>query len=198
MAKGILAPAALLSVALASTVFARADDGCEALKELVKTSVYASATEFVVDRPAVGMHTFGRGGAVGSTISGRQACGSTIEVTTRAFSESLASLNMPVSWNRQPLMDRGDYCLSHDLRQCYPSQSALFSSLSPNQLAFVHDAWKGVRDAVTAQMPYGPASDLSQFTSGSLDSALAQSLRESVDGPLYSSYQRFEHRRVRR
>ena len=191
MAKGTLASAALLSVALASTVSAHADDGCAVLKELVRTSVYASATEFAVDRRVAREHTVGRSGAVGSTVTGRQACGSTIEVTTKAFSESLASLNMPVGWNRQPPMDRGDYCLSHDLRQCYPSQSPLFPSLSPSELAFVHDAWKGVRNAVASQMPYGAASDLSQFTSGSLDSALAKNLRLSVDGPLYSSYQGF-------
>jgi hypothetical protein len=197
MAKGILATAALLSVAAVSTVPAHADSGCEVLKELVKTSVYASATEFAGDRPMLRVHTSGRSGAVGSILSGRQACGSTIEATTEAFSESLASLGMPVAWNHQPPMDRGDYCLSHDIRQCYPSQSPLFPSLSPNQLAFVHDAWKGVRDAVASQMPYGPASNLSQFTGGSLDSALGQNLRSSVDGPLYSSYQGFEGRRAR-
>ena len=198
MAKGIFATAALLAVAAASTVTARADDGCEVLRELVKASVHASATEFAVDRRVERVHTFGRGGAVGSTISGRQACGSTIEVATKAFSESLASLSMPVGWNGQPPMDRGDYCLSHDLRQCYPSQSPLFPSLSANQLAFVHDAWKGVRDAVASQMPYGPASNLSQFTGNSLDTALGKNLRTSVDGPLYSSYQGFEHRSARR
>lgn len=198
MAKGIFATAALFSVALASTISAHAEEGCVALKELVKSSVYASATEFAVERPTVPVHAFGRSGAVGSTISGRQACGSTIEVTTKAFSESLASLNMPVGWNRQPPMDSGDYCLSHDLRQCYPSQSPLSSSLGPNQLAFVHDAWKGVRDAVVSQMPYGSASNLSQFTAGSLDSALARKLGTLVDGPLYSSYQGLEHRRARR
>jgi hypothetical protein len=198
MAKGILATAALLSVAATSTVPARADSGCEVLKQLVKTSVYASATEFAVDRPSLRVQPLGRSGAVGSTLSGRQACGSTIEATTKAFSESLASLSMPVAWNRQPPMDRGDYCLSHDLRQCYPSQSPLFPSLSPNELAFVHDAWKGVRNAVALQMPYGTASGLSQFTSGSLDSALGQNLRLSVDGPLYLSYQGIGIRGARR
>ena len=188
MAKGILATAALLAVATAPTVRAQPDDGCEVLEELVKAGVHTSATEFAVDVPAVRVHTVGRGGAVGSTLIGRQACGSTIEVTTKAFSESLASLRMPVGWNGQHPMGRGDYCLSHDLRQCYPSQSPLFPSLSPNQLAFVHDAWKGVRDTVASQMPYGPASNLSHFTSGSLESALEKNLRLSVDGPLYSSY----------
>ena len=198
MAKGTLATAVLLSVAVASTISAHAEEGCEALEELVKASVHASATEFSFDRPNARVHAFGRSGAVGSIISGRQACGSTIEVTTKAFSESLASLNMPVGWNREPPMDSGDNCLSHDLRQCYPSQSPLFSLLNPNQLAFVHDAWKGVRDAVESQMPYGSASNLSQFTAGSLGSALAKKLGMSLDGPLYSSYQGFEHLRALR
>ena len=197
MAKGILATSTLLTFALSLPVPGHADGGCEVLKELVRNSVYVSATEFSFERPALRGLYPGRGGAVGSTTSGRQACGSTIEVTTKAFSETLASLNMPVGWGSEPPMDRGDYCLSHDLRQCYPSQSRLWS-LSPNQHAFVHDAWKGVREAVTSQMPYGPASDLSQFTSESLDSALTSYLRTSVDGPLYSSYQGYEVRRARR
>jgi hypothetical protein len=198
MAKGNLATAALLCISLASMVSAHADDGCEVLKELVRSSVHASATEFAIDRPVARIRAFGRSGAVGSTITGRQACASTIEVTTKAFSESLALLSMPVAWDRHPPMDRGDYCLSHDLRQCYPSQYQLFSSLSPNQSAFVHNAWKGVQEAVASQMPYGPASDLSLFTSDSLDSALAKNLRTTVDGPLYSSYQGFDVRRARR
>ena len=189
MAKRVSATAALLSIALTSTASAHADDGCVALEELVKTSVYASVSEFVVERITVRVHAFGRSGTVGSTMSGRQACGSTSEVTTKAFSESLASFRMSVGWNRQPAMDGGDYCLSPDLRQCYPS----LSSLSPEQLAFVRDAWMGVRNAVASQMPYGTASNLSQFTSGSLDAALAKNLRILIDARRHSSYQ---HRRA--
>lgn len=200
MAKAGFATAALLFVGLASTI-ARADgdNGCEVLEELVKASVYASTAKFAAERPMARASVFGRdGGAVGSILSGRQVCGSTIEVTTRAFSESLASLGMPIGWNRQLPTGRGHSCSGHDLRQCYPLQSPFFSALSPIQLAFVHDAWKGVREAVASQMPYGPASDLSRFTSGSLESALAGNLRTSVGGRLYSSYAGFEVRPARR
>jgi hypothetical protein len=201
MAKGIFASAAVLFVAFACTTGNAAgadDDGCEVLTELVRSGVHASATEFAIARPAARIHSSGRRGAVGSTLAGRQACANTAEVTTRAFSEALSALSMPVSWNREPPMDRGDYCLSHDLRQCYPSQYPLYAPLGPNQLAFVYDAWKGVRNAVASQMPFGTARGLSQFTPASLDTALSRNLQSSVDGPLYSSYQGSEADRRRR
>lgn len=178
MAKRIFAAAALTATLAAHAQPAGAEDGCELLKDLVRTRVHASAMEFSAYRSA---------GDVGSISSGRQTCADTARATTTAFSEALAALNMPVTWSSGP-MDRGDYCLSHDLRQCYPSQYPLQPSLPPNYVAFVYDSWSGVRKAVAAQMPFGTAAGLSEFTSGSLDTALSSSLTTSVDGPLYSSY----------
>jgi hypothetical protein len=189
MAKRTFASAGLLSIALAAAGGqpARADDGCEVLQELVKMSVHASAVEFRVDRPMQHPRSSERAGAVGSTISGPQFCGNTAQVTTRAFSQALGALNMPVTWDLGPVTP-GDYCLSHDLRQCYPSDHPFLPLLPPNRLAFVYRAWNGVRDAVASQMPFGTANGLSHFTSGSLDSALSSNLSASVDGPLYSNY----------
>lgn len=196
MAKGGYASAALLCVACACNM-ALADEGCEVLGELVRSSVFALATGSDGERPAAALHTVGRSGAVGSVVSGAQACGSTIEVVTRAFSDSLASLNLPVAWNRQPV-DRADHCLSRDLRRCYPSQYPLSSSPGPNQLAFVRDTWNGVRNAVASHMPYGTESGLSEFTLDSLDSALARHLLTPAHEPLYPSFQRFGGGQVRR
>jgi hypothetical protein len=189
MAKGILALAAIL--AATHTVEANAADGCTILEDLVKRSVHASATEYYPRQPARRVHSFARGGSVGSTVTGKQACPNTAEVTTRAFSRALAGLNMPISWNRRGPMNPGDYCLSGDLSQCYPSQYPLYPSMGPHQMAFVYDAWKGVRRAVAAQMPFGTAAGLAQFNPDSLEVALSSSLQTSVDGPLYSSYQGF-------
>jgi hypothetical protein len=200
MAKGTLAIAALLATV---TVTARPDNahagsGCDVLEELVKTSVHAAATEYHGNTPAVRLHSFGRTGSVGSITVGNHACPNTAEVTTRAFSQALAVLNMPVTWNGRGPMDPGDYCLSGDLSQCYPSQYPLHPSLPPHRLAFVFDAWKGVRSAIAAQMPFGTATGFAHFTSDSLEVALTSNLQSSVDGPLYSNYQGFDGVRTRR
>ena len=200
MAKGKFAIAAVLATAFgaANASTANAADGCDILEELVRKSVHASATEYRPDRPPTRLPSFGRAGSVGSTVSGNQACPNTAEVTTRAFSQALGALNMPITWNRRGPMDPGDYCLSGDLSQCYPSQYPLHPSLPPHQLAFVFDAWKGVRSAVAAQMPFGITTGLAQFTPDSLEVALSSSLQSSVDGPLYSNYQGFDGVRARR
>lgn len=172
---------------------ARAEDGCQVLEELVRDSVRASATEYGGAGHARGARLRGRAGAVGSTFTGRQVCANTSEVTTRAFGEALAALNMRVTWNRGP-MDPGDYCLSGDLSRCYPSHSPSLPAMSSNQLAFVYDAWKGVRSAVASQMPFGTAAGLSQFTPGSLDAALDSSLGVAMDRPPLPSNDRMSRR----
>ncbi|MEX2123196.1 MAG: hypothetical protein WD795_04850 [Woeseia sp.] len=186
MAKRTFASAGFLAVVLAAAHGqpASGDDGCAVLKELVESSVHAAATEFRADRHMIRARLSERAGSVGSTISGRQICDNTVEVTTRAFSRALGALNMPVSWSGGP-MDPGDYCWSGDLSQCYPSRDPFQSALPPRRVAFVHDAWKGVRNAVASQMPFGTTSGLSRFTSASLDSALSSNLDAFVDGPLY-------------
>jgi hypothetical protein len=85
-------------------------------------------------------------------------------------------------------MDPGDYCLSHDLSQCYPSQHPFSPSLPPIHVAFIYDAWTAVRKAVTSQMPFGTAIGVSQFIPESLDAVLSSSLEAYVDEPLYSTY----------
>jgi hypothetical protein len=86
-------------------------------------------------------------------------------------------------------MNPGDYCISRDLRECYPSQHPLNPSLPPSHVAFLDDAWAGVRKGIALQMPFGTATGVSQFTLESLDATLSSSLKSSVGGPLYSSYQ---------
>ena len=176
--------AAVFVTALGQT--AHAIDGCEVLRELVKASVH-TATDSRADHGTTFARWPEQSGAVGSTMSGRQLCASTAQVTSRAFGQALAAFNIAVTWNGKP-MDPGDTCRSHDLRQCHPSAYPLAPSPSPNQLAFVEYAWEGVRKAVASQMPYGTASGLAEFTSESLASAFSSNLNRSAEGPLYSRH----------
>jgi hypothetical protein len=197
MGRRTFASASLALLLATSAQTTRADDGCDVLKEKVRTNVYASATEFAADNLARGIASAGQTGAVGSTLSGSQTCISTAQATIRGFSEALAALNMPLIWTSGP-MNSGHYCLGHDLRQCYPSQHPLVPSLPPSHVAFIYDAWTGVRKGITSQMPFGTATGVSQFTLESLDAALSSSLKAYVDRPLYSSYQVFQDARTER
>jgi hypothetical protein len=161
-----------------------ANDGCAILQELVKTNVYASAMD-------VARNATGQTGAVGSTEGGRRTCGNSARATSEGFSEALANLGMPVTWTGAPTRP-GDHCHSHDLGQCYPLPHPFSASLPPSHVAFVYDAWTGIRKGVALQMPFGIASGIAQFTPESLNRALASSLNVYVAGPLYSSYQGFE------
>ena len=176
--------AAVFVTALGQT--AHASEGCEVLGELVKASVHTATGSLAGHRTTFARWSE-RGGGVGSTTSGRQLCASTAQVTSRAFSQALAALNISVTWNGRP-MDPGDFCRSHDLRHCHPSAYPLAPSPSPDQLSFVEYAWEGVRNAVTSQMPYGTASGLAEFTSESLATAFSSNLNRPPDVPLYSRH----------
>jgi hypothetical protein len=184
MAKRTFASAAFLAFLLAtSSQTVHADDGCDVLKEKVRTNVYASATEFARDNLVRRIDTSGQTGAVGSTLSGSQTCVNTAHATSRAFGEALATLGVAVMWTGSP-MNPGDYCLSHDLSQCYPSQHPFNPSLPPIHVAFIYHAWTAVRKAVTSQMPFGTATGVSQFTPESLDAVLSSSLKTYLAHPV--------------
>lgn len=195
MAKGKIATGVVLLLASIST-FAqpgRSDDGCALLGKLVRNSVHLAATQYGLERPRHRLAGGARAGIAAATP--RQVCSNTTEATTRAFRQALAGLNLQIRWNAP--MNPGDYCLSADLSQCYPGSES-GDRIAPNLLAFVYDAWNGVRHGVASQMPFGAASGVSQFTAASLDSALSSSLSRSVDGPLYSSYSNSGSGRSRR
>ena len=187
MANSAFRTATLLAAAFVTAPgqTAHGDEGCEVLGELVKVSVH-TATDSYADHRSTFARSPERSGAVGSTMSGRQLCASAAQVTSRAFGQALATLSISVTWNGKP-MDPGDYCRSHDLRECRPSAYPLAPSPSPNQLAFVEHAWEGIRNAVASQMPYGTASGLAEFTSESLASAISSNLNSS-EVPLYSRH----------
>lgn len=166
------------------------EDGCAALGELVAASVHVAATQYELSPAALEGRLRGtridHSGRVASRVAKGQACSATVEMVTRAFSRGMAGLNLPVSWNLPP--HPGDYCWSGDLSECYPSEDPTVPALPPGRLAFVYDAWNGVRRAVASRMPRGTGGRVSSFTEASLAEALSSNLDRSVDGPLYEAY----------
>lgn len=185
MAKGNIATglAALLAASVTLAQPARADDGCTTLESLVQQSVYRAATEYeaALPRSKVSLHA--------GVPAYRQACSRTVEVTTRAFARAMGDLGFSIGWFPPPPRP-GDYCWSGDLTQCYPDRPAGGPGIPPNQLAFVHDAWKGVRSAVISHMRQGSSSGVSTFTRESLEASLWSSLQLTVEEPLHLGYTR--------
>lgn len=186
MAKGKTAAGLVLLLAW-SVTFAqpeRARDGCPLLETLVQDSVQRAATGY---RPALRRDkaaSFFRGGAPVY----QQACLRTVEVTTGAFTRALAGLGIEIGWYPP---HPGDFCWSGDLSQCYPDRAPGGPGIPPNQLAFVYDAWKGVRHAVISHMQQGSAAGVSTFTAESLAASLRSHLQATVEGPLYLGYARY-------
>lgn len=154
------------------------NEDCDVLEKLVKRHVWLAATEIRI-RPAKRSLRLADTG-----LARRHICRRTPEVTTRAFGEALAALNMSIF--REP-PNTGDYCSSGDLDQCYPGRMPDQPHLPGTRLAFVYDAWQGVRDAVQAHVKAG-SGGVALFSGASLDAALNRSLAESVEGPLHARY----------
>lgn len=110
-----------------------------------------------------------------ATSGGRHTCNSTAAVASRAFTAAVGRLDVKLSWD-DGWIRPGDYCLSHYLDQCRPSQDPISPLPSPGDFAFVYKAWQGVTQAVASQMPYGSQGDLASFSDDSLERALRAEL----------------------
>jgi len=171
---------ALLALACAGTLAAPAqaqdvrDAGCVALGGVVSSSLYAAASgsggnSMLQYRPAPR--------ADGPSPS---QCGRTAAVASGAFTKTFGALGIDVHWRgRNEPMDPGDYCLSGDLSQCYPSINDRVAVGSVNS-QFVQKSWQGISAAISQAMPYGTASDLSYFFEVDLASSIALSLRATL------------------
>ena len=151
-------------------------DGCARLQGIVAAQITAVARGHAVQRAT------GTGG-IAKPADGPAYCGRTAQATTHAFGQAMYTLGIPVSWDDDsyPGIPPGDYCLSHDLSQCYPRTRDLIGGSTAMQLSFVHDAWKAVRNGVAAQMPYGVQSDMSVFEADTLAAVLQDGLRREID-----------------
>lgn len=174
------------------------DAGCSALAAAVKGSVHDAAVRTGSGAAPPARTARHRQGANRPALASRPvSCGRTAAVASAAFRDALAGLSMIVSWGDSGPMQPGDYCLSHDLAQCYPGTMEL-APLSASQHRFVQDAWQGVRAGIRQQMPFGTASDITWFRAGDLSATLAISLSATVERPgrrvhRQRSYSRYRH-----
>lgn len=174
------------------------DAGCLALAAAVKAGVHNAAARAGSGAvPPVRAVWHRQGANRPALAAGPVSCGRTAAVASAAFRDALAGLSMTVSWDDRGPMNPGDYCLSHDLAQCYPGTTNL-APLSASQHLFVHAAWQGVRAGIRQQMPFGTASDITWFRADDLSATLAISLSATVEQPgrrvrRQRSYARYRH-----
>lgn len=169
MTKRDLAALLLVSIATlaqASTSKAQGSfasgDGCALLADIVYAEVTAAAW-------------YGPGGLRPLHEEARErqitVCNQTTRTVSTAFTSAMISIGEPVRWDRMPI-DRGDFCLSVYLDQCYPDR---------NPLGSVGNTWSAVRSTVKQAMPNGIATDQSIFNIGTLRSALRFELDKETD-----------------
>lgn len=152
--------------------------GCAALATWVQAGVEAAAREHGPADLAYGS-AGGRGVQLTQLPAGRYTCGETAAVASRAFSAALRPMNLRLGWNGN-WMRPGDYCLSHDVGECYPSHDRFSPLPRPANFAFAHRTWARVTRALASQMPYGTGGDLASFSGASLETALSAELQTSL------------------
>lgn len=163
-------------------------DGCAKLARVVYAEVSAAAI-------------YGPGNAgpwvIDQGLGDIAVCAHVAKTVSQAFTAAMLSAGMEVSWYRDDFggpPDRGDFCLSGFLSQCYPNQSPplLNSSYGAND-ALVRNSWAVVSQAVMREM-YNPfSSDEVRFRDNDLKLRIGLSLR-SID----DRHHRYETRRDRR
>lgn len=161
-------------------------DGCATLAEQVRSSVSLALREYRRLEPARLSTRSQRRDFIEVTSGGQHLCGDTAAVASRAFTQALHGFDFRIAWNRD-WISPGDYCLSHDIGQCYPSGDP-FSPLPPNRdFAFVYKTWQGVTEALAAQMPYGTAGDLVNFSDGLLATSLATQSSQTLRAVMHAN-----------
>lgn len=124
--------------------------------------------------------------SAGGTAYAPVACASTTETVSAGFHAGLRRVAINIGWNAatHPI----DHCLSHDLRQCYPTGHVSDFGSHAN-LRFVLDGWAAIRTGVIGSMPGGPASNHSTFSAHSIAGSLAASLSTHMSGSLAGYHQ---------
>jgi hypothetical protein len=150
-------------------------DGCDSLRDVVVSQLrdYARAAE--------GQTLLRQDKGVPQIPDPPEYCLDTAAVTTAAFGAAMHEAGIPLTWGQQTSRS-GDYCLSHYLEQCYP-RGEFGGAATARQLSFVHDSWRAVSKSVSAVMPYGVASDIAVFETGSLAGSMEQELRGQLAAP---------------
>lgn len=105
-------------------------------------------------------------------------CDTVARTVSRAFTSAMASAGIDVRW-QSGVVDRGDYCLSIYLSQCYPDRGAGSAGTRYGDSEFVRRAWSVVSHSVMRQMANPYSSDEVRFNDDHLKLRLGLSLRSS-------------------
>lgn len=151
-----VAALALSTNVRAESPFAGAD-GCAVLAQLVYSEVTAAAWQ---------IPGFTRPSSSNAPRTDISICNRTTQTVSQAFTMAMASIGSPIRWPSPPV-DRGDFCLSIFLDQCYPRRSELGADIF---------TWNALSSTIAYAMPDGAASDRSVFSEGALQMALRTAL----------------------
>ena len=149
-------------------------DGCTQLARIV----YAEVSSAAVYGPA-------RSGPwiIDQMPGDISICRRTAKTVSQAFTSAMMSAGLDVNWSSDwddGVPDRGDYCLSGFLSQCYPERFPLSSIASAADTTLVHKSWAVVSQTVLHEM-YNPiSSDEVRFRESDLRLRLGLSLRSIV------------------
>lgn len=143
--------------------------GCARLASIVFDSVIEAST--------------GKPGASARATGGIETCAAAAATTSRAYTSAMARLNVGVSW--QGPMNPGDYCASHDLRQCYPEGGSGPWPGLPGEYRFVTDSWRAVRWSVLSRTQFGGDGDVIVYDPVELRRSLALAM-PSTNFPAYA------------
>jgi hypothetical protein len=146
-------------------------DGCAKLARVIYSEVF-SAAAYGPSKSGPWLIDQGQ-----SDIS---VCSHTAKTVSRAFTSAMQSAGYGVNWRRDwddRNRDRGDYCLSGFLSQCYPDRYPMTSIASSHDASLVRKSWAVVSEAVMREMYNPVSSDEVRFRDNDLKLRLGLSLR---------------------
>ena len=146
-------------------------DGCAVLARTVYEEVWAAAA-------------YGPGSSgpwqINPPQDRRYECDTVATTVSRAFTAAMAGAGFEVRWGTEP-HDRGDFCLSMYLSQCYPDRGNDVAAYGNVNGKFVRRSWSVVSQTVMREMANPYSSDEVRFNDENLRLRLGLGLR-SVDG----------------
>ena len=75
-------------------------------------------------------------------------------------------------------MHPGDYCLSHDISQCYPERHPMVPPGGYRDEVFMRLSWKAVQDTLVAGLGRGVVADAGSFDPADLQRSLQMAIRK--------------------
>ena len=142
-------------------------DGCTKLARVIYAEVSAAA-----------LYGPGKSGpwVIDPGLGDISVCTHTARTVSRAFTDAMMSAGIEVYW-RHDTGDRGDYCLSGFLSQCYPGRGTRFFVGYNANTTFVQRSWAVVSQSVMRAMHNPFSSDEVRFRDNDLTLRIGLSLR---------------------